>query len=104
MNQPNRVCYNFNNSGIFACVDLDGANDQSSAVVLGDMNGDGIVDAIFANRNERNKVCYRTGAVLFSCADLGTDTNTSRAVALVFDGVFNDGFESGDTTAWSSTQ
>ena len=65
------------------------------------------LDAVFANRNQVNRVCLGDGTgSLNNCNNVSADTNDSRGVALglVLDPViFVDGFESGDTSAWSAT-
>ncbi len=51
-------------------------------MVQGGVDGDGNLDAVFANSAVSNRVCQGDGAGGFTCADVSTDTNTSRGVAL----------------------
>ena len=46
------------------------------------MDGDGNLDAVFANFRERNRVCLGDGAGGFTCVDVSIDTDFSRGVAL----------------------
>jgi hypothetical protein len=68
-----------------------------------DVDGDGDFDALFANNQTPNRVCLNDGTGSFSCGDVSADTNGSRGVAAFSVPIFVDGFESGDTSAWSST-
>ncbi len=61
------------------------------------------LDAVFGNR-----VCLGDGTgSLNDCSDVSADTNIDFHVALglvrVLTEIFVDGFESGDTSAWSDT-
>ena len=51
-------------------------------VALGGLDGDGNLDAVFANSLQQNSVCLGDGAGGFTCSDVGTDTKESRGVAL----------------------
>jgi len=68
---------------------------------LGGVNGDGNLDAVFANVAQSNSVCLGNGTGGFSCSDVSGDTNSSENVALGFvngdtnlDAVFANGGES----------
>ena len=59
------------------------------------MDGDTILDAVFANQNQPNRVCLGDGAGGFACSDVSSDTNVSLGVGLgdvnndtIFDAVF----------------
>ena len=55
----------------------------SQGVALGGLDGDGNLDAVFANVGQRNRVCLGAGAGGFtSCSDVSTDSNSSFGVAL----------------------
>ena len=64
------------------------------------------LDAVFANLDQSNRVCLGDGGGSFSCSDVSTDMNLPVSVALgevIFSQIFTDGFESGDTSAWTTT-
>ena len=48
---------------------------------MGDVNGDGDLDAVFANV-AKNRLCWGDGSGSFFCGDVSSDSNTSRDVAL----------------------
>ncbi|MFQ5803891.1 MAG: FG-GAP repeat domain-containing protein, partial [Candidatus Methylomirabilales bacterium] len=59
----------------------------STGVARGDLDGDGNLDAVFANSLfARNRVCLGDGAMgfVFTCSDVSTDANNSFGVALGF--------------------
>ncbi len=63
----------------------------STGVARGDLDGDGNLDAVFANITQSNRVCLGNGTGGFiSCSNVSADTNNSRGVAL--------GFVDGDAT------
>jgi predicted nucleotidyltransferase len=51
-------------------------------VALGDVDGDGDLDAVLANSLERNRVCLGDGNGSFVCSDVSTNTHNTAAVAL----------------------
>ena len=98
-----RVCLG-DGTGNFTCSDI--ADEATSeAVALGDVNGDDVLDAIFGTGG-RNKVCLGDGTGSFACSDISVDQFLSFGVALDYIDdsslIFSDGFESGDTSAWTS--
>ena len=98
----NEVCFN-DGSASFVCgfVSLD--NNSSNDVALADVDGDGDTDALFANNKTPNRACLNDGAGSFTCSDISADANRSKGVATIPPWNFSDGFESGDTSAWSDT-
>ena len=83
--QPNRVCLG-NGSGSFSCQNVSDdpldALSQSKGVVLGDVNSDTYLDAIFADENQRNRMCLGDGGGGFTCKDVSGDVAPTQAVAL----------------------
>ncbi|MBW2258370.1 MAG: VCBS repeat-containing protein [Deltaproteobacteria bacterium] len=49
---------------------------------MGDIDGDGDLDAVFANCAGRNRFCAGDGSGGFTCTDVSTDTNLGCDVAL----------------------
>jgi hypothetical protein len=47
------------------------------------VDGDGNLDAVFANAGQSNRVCLGDGAGNFTCSDISADTNNSQSVALL---------------------
>jgi hypothetical protein len=75
-------------------------------VALGLVDGDPNLDAVFANTSlQRNRVCLGDGTGGFTCGNLSADTYNTLDLALgEISGtapIFADGFEAGDTAAWS---
>jgi hypothetical protein len=76
--------------GGFACSDAGAQKRNSSGIApdtrggaLGDVNGDGNLDAVFANGlNHTNRVCLGDGLGGFACSDVSADTRSSRSVAI----------------------
>ena len=50
-------------------------------MAFGLVDGDGNLDAVFANVGEPNRVCLGDGGGGFTCSDVSTDTNISTGVA-----------------------
>lgn len=51
-------------------------------MTLGDVDGDGNLDAVHANHDHRNQRCLGDGSGGFSCADVSSDSNYTIGVAL----------------------
>jgi len=100
------ACLN-NGTGSFSCHDVGSAEvdkHNSNDVALADINGDGHIDAVFANkREESDHACLNDGTGVFTCGAVGSEDTGSAAVATISPWNFSDGFESGDATRWSST-
>lgn len=87
LSAANRVCRN-TSAGAFACADLGVDLDDSEDVAVADLDGDGDVDAVFANRGSDddgavNRACVNDGTATFTCADVSSDAEESRAVTAV---------------------
>ena len=106
--EEDRVCLG-DGTGGFACSDVSSDIYQSSDVALGFVDDDPYLDAVFANRLEqRNRICLGNGTGGFVCSDVSSLENNTLGGALGETNslvtIFADGFESGDTTAWSAQQ
>ena len=106
----NRVCFG-DGMGGFTCSDISTDTDTSLGNALGIFDDDEHLDVVFASTGpvggagEVNRVCFGDGLGGFACSDVSSEENASFGVAagdLDFL-IFADGFESGDTSAWSST-
>lgn len=77
----NRVC--LYDLGVFTCSNVSLDTNKSYSVAVGDVNGDALLDAVFANTAAQvNRVCLGDGSGAFSCSDVGTDEHYSSDVAL----------------------
>jgi len=91
--QRNRVCRGDGAGGFTVpCSDVSADTLVSLSVALGFVDGDGNLDAIFANSlGSPNRVCLGNGTGGFiSCSNVSADTNASLSLAL--------GFVDGDAT------
>ena len=77
----NRLCLG-DGSGRFTCRDVSSDANISRGVALGDVDGDGDLDAVFANFGQRNRVCLFAGSEGFTCSDVSSDTYDTEGVAL----------------------
>jgi hypothetical protein len=80
----NRVCRN-TGPGAFTCADLSTDLDNSEGVALADVDLDGDLDAVFANRGSGdnggvNRLCLNNGAAQFNCTALSAIEDESYAV------------------------
>lgn len=86
--QPNHLCLQNPTTSRFdncMAVSSDALNTQGLA--LGDVNGDGPLDILFANAAHSNQVCLNDGRAHFSCHDISS--RDSEDVALGFLGLDN---------------
>jgi hypothetical protein len=72
LDQTNRVCLG-DGLGGFTCSDTDANPAASRDVGLGDLNGDGFIDAAFAQTGEPNRACLGDGAGGFTCSQVSAD-------------------------------
>jgi len=77
--QVNQVCFPYGEEG---CSAVEAAVTGAHGVALGDVNGDGRLDAVFANVDLPNRVCLGDGLGGFSCGDMDAENPISRDVAL----------------------
>jgi hypothetical protein len=101
------ACLN-DGTGTFSCHYVGSAvTDKhfSNDVALADINGDGHVDAVFANDEmESDHACLNDGTGSFTCGAVASEDTLSTAVATISPSyfIFSDGFETGNTSEWSS--
>ena len=104
--QASRICLG-DGAGGFTCSDLSAGVQRTVSVALGFVNGDQFLDAILTNQtNVPSEICLGDGAGAFTCSSLESHYAYPNGGALgevMVTRIFSDGFESGDTTAWSST-
>ena len=83
---PSLVCLG-DGSGGFACQDLNRGDeyiDNGAGVHIGDVDGDGDLDALFPTGADRpNRICLGDGSGRFACRDLDADSTGCMAVAIV---------------------
>jgi hypothetical protein len=77
--QVNQVCFPYGEAG---CSAVEAAVTGAHGVALGDVNGDSHLDAVFANVDVPNRVCFGNGFGGFSCGDIDAENPISRDVAL----------------------
>jgi len=66
-------------SGIqFGCREVDSINNR--AVAMDDLNGDGVLDAVFGTANSPNSLCLGGQLGGLKCTDLNLETNTTLGV------------------------
>ena len=89
----NQVCYGDGTGAFTSCVDIQGTNthpmvkeNNTTAAALGDEDGDGDLDIVFAINNDLNRVCFNDGGGDFNsgigCADLHQAVLDSEDVAV----------------------
>lgn len=77
----NRVCLG-NGSGAFTCNDVSNDAWRSRDVVAADLNGDSLVDLVFANSNQSSRKCLGDGAGGFTCGNSDYDVEYRTGVAI----------------------
>lgn len=82
--ERNRVCRSDGSGGFSGCSDVSEDEGFSYKAALGDLDGDGFLDAVFAmNLSEPNRVCDGNGAGGFvGCSEVSSDAFDSTGVAL----------------------
>lgn len=105
VNDPDAVCLG-DGSGLFTCNDIVSEPSSSLGVALGLMNEDPHLDAVFAGDVDR--ICLGDGGGEFECSvavtgGVPTPSTDVELGPLVDAWIFDDGFESGDTSAWPAT-
>ncbi len=79
-NEVNRI-YTNDGTGVFSVHDASGDTGASGGVGLGDLDGDGDLDAFVVNDGS-NQIYTNDGAGVFSVSDASGDTKNSRGVSL----------------------
>jgi len=99
----NRVCLGDGGGG-FACSPVELLGSGSGDVALGYVDGDAHLDAVFARYPGANRLCLGDGTGGFGCTPVDSNEDTESLALAEFDGptIFEDGFESGDVSAWSA--
>jgi len=84
--EKNRWCAGDGAGGFTGCADLGDDTYQTRDVALGDLNGDGHLDAVLANlglpAGTANRRCLGDGTGTFSCASVSSDIDWSNGAAL----------------------
>ncbi|MFB6285376.1 MAG: FG-GAP repeat domain-containing protein, partial [Candidatus Bipolaricaulia bacterium] len=80
----NVVCLNRQSGADVECHPISSAKRETIGVALGDVDGDGDLDAVFANRTEHNAVCVNDDGFNSDepCKKIASAENGSRGVAL----------------------
>ncbi|GIW41572.1 MAG: hypothetical protein KatS3mg076_2149 [Candidatus Binatia bacterium] len=82
-NTENRLCAG-DGLGGFDCADFAPSVSDATDVAVGDVNGDGVSDVVFAVSGAPSRACLGDGAGGFTCGSIGTDAVPSQGVALGF--------------------
>lgn len=67
-------------AGALVCTDMNADTRNGRGLGVADVDGDGNVDAVFANTDQVNRVCLGDGAGAFTCSDVSADTNKSNDI------------------------
>ena len=89
-NGRNHFCLFVPDTQRFDCANVSTAQRITTGVALADLNGDGLLDVVFANERLANRVCLNQGtnrgaaarALTFSCDDVSEDAFETFGVAL----------------------
>lgn len=101
----NRVCLG-DGLGGFSCAAIGPSTESAFDVVLGHVDQDGNLDALFGRTHGPERSCLGDGTGAFTCSDVSADSVLAAGVTagtldLRLGKIFYDGFESGNTNAWS---
>lgn len=72
--QPNSICPNIPSTGGINCLKILGESYVSTGVAVGDLNGDGLQDLVFANSNGPVRKCLNNGTMSSSSSGMVCST------------------------------
>lgn len=80
----NQICWGGKANQPFSCVDIieSGSSFKSKDVAVGDINNDGQLDLVFANKFQPNHLCFANGNQKFTCETIGKYNGNTKDVTL----------------------